>query len=354
MQRGVSSFSSFYFEQDRQMSASTTASTIFSLQGIEQGAALDAVAREAFEQIALLAQGLTAADLTVEIRRDLMRSAMASLHAQKRWPTSSQTLQIELAQRSLPARLYMPQELRSDVLMVYFHGGGWVVGDLDTHNTNCELLAHLMGCKLLSVQYRKAPEHVFPAPCEDAEDALVWADAHKAQWGCKDLVVCGDSAGGHLAAVAMHSHHSRGTLKVAGALLFYPVADMQFANRSYQERGQGPGLTAESMCWFWQQFLSPDVPIAQIKASSDARAVPMRQHWAAAPPPTVILAAWHDPLYDEAVQYAQLLQRAGGKVRLLSAPDMPHGFLHFPGISPSAYGHVLGAVQAFMQVLAEN
>jgi acetyl esterase len=327
---------------------------IFASQGIEQGAELDAVARNAFEQIALLAQGLTAADLTVDIRRDLMRSAMASLHAQKRWPTQSQTLHIELTQRSLPARLYSPQELRSDMLIVYFHGGGWVVGDLETHNTNCELLSHLLGCKLLSVQYRKAPEHVFPAPCEDAIDALAWAGSQKAQWDCKRLVVCGDSAGGHLAAVAMHTHCAQGTLKIAGALLFYPVTDMQFLNRSYRERGQGPGLTAESMCWFWQQFLCPDLPIAQIKPSLDERAVPMLQRWAAPPPPTVILAAWHDPLYDEAVQYAQLLQKAGGQVVLQSAPDMPHGFLHFPGISPSAYAHVLAASNALTSMLAED
>jgi acetyl esterase len=149
--------------------------------------------------------------------------------------------------------------------------------------------------------------------------------------------------------VAMHTHSA---LNVAGALLFYPVTDMQFASPSYTERASGPGLTREGMMWYWQQFLDPQQPASGLQASTDARVVPMRQIWEAPPPPTVILAAWHDPLYDEAISYAQLLASAGGKVVMQSAPDMAHGFLRQHMAVPAAGSHVLAAVHAFLAVLS--
>ena len=316
------------------------------LAGLESGASLDETSRALLQQAAQLHAAVAAHELTPDRRRELARQAALLLLGPDTPSVGSTNLQIPLVGRALPARLYEPQTLSSDVLLVFFHGGGWVVGDLETHHPSVQLLAHHLQMKVLSVQYRKAPEHRFPAPCDDAEQALAWAHAHLAQWGCLRIAVGGDSAGGHLAAVAMHTLHAAHTLQVAGALLFYPVTDMQFLNRSYAERGSGIGLTGDGMRWFWQQFIDPERPLAQLAPSEDPRAVPMQQRWAQSPP-TLILAAWHDPLYDESVSYARLLAEAGAAVVLQSAPDLAHGFLRHAALVESARNHVLAAIHAF-------
>lgn len=317
-------------------------------QGLRQDAPLDAHCREVLTQAAALFNGIGASELTPARRRAITLEANQQiLIAPDLLPVASQSLEIVLPGRSLPARLYEPVQTSSDTLLVYFHGGGWVLSDLDTHHQSSQFLAQHLGMKLLSVQYRKAPEHSFPAPCDDAEQALAWAQARLASWGCQRVAVSGDSAGGHLAAVAMHTQPG-----VAGALLFYPVTDVQFDGASYTQRGAGPGLTKDAMIWYWQQFLNPTLPASQLPASEDARAVPMRQIWQTPAPPTVISAAWHDPLYDDSLRYAQHLVQFGGKVLLHSAPDMPHGFVRHVFASSSARAHVLAAVHAFRALLS--
>jgi acetyl esterase len=321
--------------------------TLTDLQGLREGAPLDAHCRELLMQAAALSAGISAVELTPLRRRAITRQAHQMMQiADDVLPVKSQALRIDLPGRSLLARQYSPTDVTSDTLLVYFHGGGWVLSDLDTHHESSQFLAQHLGMRLLSVQYRKAPEPAFPEPCEDAEQALAWVQTRLASWGCTRVAVSGDSAGGHLAAVAMHTQPG-----VAGALLFYPVTDMQFSNKSYSQRGTGPGLTQESMIWYWQQFLNPSQPASQLPASEDARAVPMRQTWKTPPPPTVISAAWHDPLYDDSLSYAQHLTHAGGKVLLQSAPDMPHGFVRHVFVSSSARAHVLAAVHAFRALM---
>jgi acetyl esterase len=321
--------------------------TQVNLKGLTQSAALNTQSLSLLLQTAAMTAAVPAAELTIARRRSLMHEAQSKLHAADLLDVKSTDVTMDLAGRSLRARMYEPGQISSDAMMLYFHGGGWVTGDLDTHHASLQLLSQHLGMKLLSVQYRKAPEHVFPAACDDAEDALAWAHARLASWSCKRISVSGDSAGGHLAAVAMHTHAA---LNVAGALLFYPVTDMSFTNTSYQQRSAGPGLTGDGMRWYWQQFLNPDSQ--ELAPRGDPRAAPMRQAWAKAPPPTVILAAWHDPLYDEAISYAQLLARAGGKVVMQTAPDMAHGFLRHACVVPAAQAHVLAAVHAFRALMA--
>ncbi|MBS7806239.1 alpha/beta hydrolase [Variovorax sp. PCZ-1] len=323
--------------------------TYVNLAGLSHGAELNPQSAELLRQTASLTAAVPAEELTVARRRRLMHEAQALLVGTELKPlVSSVDELIHLPGRSLPARLYTPDHIGSDVLVLYFHGGGWVIGDLDTHHASLQFLAQHLGMKLLSVQYRKAPEHVFPAACDDAEAVLAWAHARLASWGCKRLAVSGDSAGGHLAAVAMHTHAA---IPLAGALLFYPVTDMQFANRSYTERGAGAGLTRDGMVWFWGQFLNPQQPPSLLRANEDHRIVPMRQVWLQRPPNTVIAAAWHDPLYDEAVSYAQLLSAAGAQVIMQSAPDMAHGYLRQSIAVPAARVHVLAAVHAFLALI---
>ena len=305
---------------------------------------LDAHSASLLLQTAALAQGIPADQLTPDKRRALMRQATPMLLNASAPRLGSESLHIPLLGRSLPARLYQAaaDAPHAEVLCVFFHGGGWVAGDLHTHDHACQFLAQHVGCTLLSVQYRKSPEHRFPAPCDDAADALAWAHANLAQWGCTRVLLCGDSAGGHLAAHAMHTHPA---LPVATAWLIYPVADMQFDNTSYTERGNGPGLMKAGMMWFWEQFLG------SIEPTDDPRAVLMRQVWTSKSPPTVVSVAWHDPLHDEGVDYAALLEKAGGQVTLHTAPDMAHGYLRQCWVNDSARGHLLAAIESVRVLL---
>jgi acetyl esterase len=171
--------------------------THVNLTGLESGALLDRQSHSLLTQIAALTAAVPASDLTVARRRSLMHEAQALLlSSDAEPPVACAAITMDLPSRSLFARLYTPESVSSDALMVFFHGGGWVTGDLDTHHPSLQLLAQHLGCKLLSVQYRKAPEHVFPAACDDAEDALMWAHERLAQLGCTRLLVAAIAQGG--------------------------------------------------------------------------------------------------------------------------------------------------------------
>lgn len=310
--------------------------------------ALDAASRAFLERTAAMAAAVPAAELTPARRRALMREANAMLMPPEgALPVQREALQVDLPGRSLPARLFRPSAgapatRAADVLLVFFHGGGWVVGDLDTHDNACAFLTERLGCPILSIEYRKAPEAPFPAACDDATEAYAWAWAQRARFGASRIAVSGDSAGGHLAALAMHANPE---VPTAASLLFYPVTDRNFHNESYRERGAGPGLTSAAMVWFWDQF------VGTAPAQVDARAVAMRQDWTRTPPPTAITLAWHDPLHDEGVAYAELLRRAGGRAELLLAEDMAHGFLRQCRANASARAHTEAVADRFLALL---
>ena len=310
---------------------------------------LDPHSRDLLLRVGALTAAVPASELTPERRRALSRDANALLvPADGALPVRRQDMGIELSGRALRARLYRPEAglpgtAASDVLLVFFHGGGWVVGDLERHDNPCAFLTRHLACTLLCVEYRKAPEHPFPAPCDDAAAAYAWAAAQLGSWGCGRIAVAGDSSGGHLAAHAMFANAQ---VPTAAALLIYPVADMDFGNTSHTHNDAGPGLTSAGMRWYWEQLLGSAQP------RSDARAVPMRQQWRRRPPPTVVSLAWHDPLHDEGVAYAGLLRRAGADVRLHDAHDMAHGFLRQCSINAAARGHVQAVADDLLDCLA--
>ncbi len=312
---------------------------------------LDPHSRELLLRIGALTTAVAPGELTLQRRRLLARQANTLLLPDGGAAAAQrEDKRVELAGRTLSARLYRPQTggpptAASDVLLVFFHGGGWVVGDLETHDNACAFLTQRLGCTLLSVEYRKAPEHPFPAPCDDAADAYAWAAAQSGAWGCARVAIAGDSAGGHLAAYAVYANAQVAT---AAALLFYPVAGMDFANASYAHRGAGPGLTAGAMAWYWEQLLG------HAQTSTDPRAVPVLQQWHRPPPPSVVSLAWHDPLHDEGLAYADVLRRAGADVRLQVAPDMAHGFLRYCSINTSARRHVEAAADSLLDCLARS
>ena len=230
---------------------------------------------------------------------------------------------------ALPARLYHPSPGTSLPLVVYFHGGGWVIGDLEIVDRPCRALANAAGCVVASVNYRLSPETKFPGPAEDCYAATRWLTEHARDIGADNrfVAVSGDSAGGNLAAVVALMARDRGGPALAYQLLIYPVtapaAGTTFA--SYRENADGYLLTRGSMEWFWDHYLaSPD----------DARnpyASPLHASSLEGLPPAMVITAEFDPLRDEGLAYAKRLRDAGVSVRSSHYDGMIHGFLWMAG-----------------------
>ncbi len=251
-----------------------------------------------------------------------------------------QGLSMPLQGRTLAARRYRPESGPGDMLMAYFHGGGWVIGDLVTHDRLCAYLAQRLRATVVSIDYRRSPEHACDTVCADAVDATAWLHSQMPAVGAERLVTGGDSAGAYLAAWAAQAHPDA----VRAMLLIYPVARRQFDTESCRERGAGPGLTTDAMRWFWQQFVQADVDLA------DPRQDLTRLWQSAAPPPSTLLAAWHDPLHDDAVLLANHLRERGGTVGWHQAMDMPHGFARYLGVETAARQHLDHALDSFRQL----
>jgi acetyl esterase len=264
-------------------------------------------------------------------------SGIAKAYAQPRGEAvTAENIEIPLDGRTLAARIYKPKAARGPLpLIVYFHGGGWVVGDLDTHDGLVERLAQDSQCAVASVDYRLAPEHPFPAPCEDALDALIWLAEHRSRLGFATdrLAVGGDSAGAHLAVVAARGANERVAGLVGCQLLLYPAMRRQFESPSCMANANGPGLTNDEMKWYWAQFLSGVTP-----HEHDVRAFPLSEPFERTPAPAIIVAAGHDPLYDDAFESKRFLEANGGRVEMIDAHDMTHGFARVHSQSEAALG----------------
>ena len=225
---------------------------------------------------------------------------------------------------ALPARLYVPAEAgdAEGALCVYYHGGGWVVGDLDTHDTVCRALARCSGARVLSVGYRLAPEHPFPAAVEDALSCFRDAVARAGELGAdpRRIAVAGDSAGGHLAAVTALLA-ARDEQPPAFQLLIYPVTDCVEVARSRLEFADGFLLTKENMDWYEENFIGAH-------DRRDPRVSPLHAEDLAGLAPALVVTAGFDPLRDEGEAYARRLQAAGVPTMLRRHPGYVHGFTH--------------------------
>ena len=264
-------------------------------------------------------------------------SEVAKAYAQPRGDAvAAEDIEIPLDGRTLAARLYKPKAARGPLpLIVYFHGGGWVVGDLETHDGLVERLALDSQCAVASVDYRLAPEHPFPAPCEDALDALIWLAEHRSRLGFATdrLAVGGDSAGAHLALVAARGANERVAGLVGFQLLLYPAMRRQFESPSCIANATGPGLTNEEMKWYWAQFLSGATP-----RDHDVRAFPLSEPFERTPARALVVAAAYDPLYDDAHELKRFLEANGGRAEMIDAGDMTHGFARLHSQSEAALG----------------
>lgn len=250
------------------------------------------------------------------------------------WPTertemaSVEDIVVAGGEGQRAARLYRPRADEKLPLLVFLHGGGFVLCSLDTHDNFCRALAKAGDCAVLSVDYRLAPEHRFPAAYEDALAALEWAAANAAALGCDTgrLAIAGDSAGGNLAlAAALHaSPRVQGVLR--HVLLFYPAVDPSASGDSYERYPMTPFLSAEMMRWYWRQYVGSAADL------EDTRVAPARSQALGRLPATTIAIAEFDPLRGEAEDLGAAVAAAGVDVDVAMYPGVSHGFASMVGL----------------------
>jgi acetyl esterase len=243
------------------------------------------------------------------------------------------------------ARLYTPHRAEPGdprPLLVYLHGGGWVSGDLDTHDGPCRLLAAEGGALVLAVDYRRAPEHEFPAAVEDALAAFEWAVANASDLGADParIAVGGDSAGGNLAAVVSRLARDGGGPTPAMQLLIYPVTDLSLKRPSYHRFAKGFSLEEADMDWYRDHYLPGE------HAVDDPRVSPLLAADLTGLPPA------YDPLRDEGETYAEALRAAGVPAALQRHPSLVHGFANLTAVIPAARAAMLEAAGALRMGLA--
>lgn len=249
---------------------------------------------------------------------------------------------------TIALRLYRAEPLKTgeaQPVIVYFHGGGWVIGDLESHDTVCRELAARSGATLISVDYRLAPEHVFPAAAEDAIAATKWVASNAAKLGvdASRMAVAGDSAGGNLAAVAALAARDAGGPAIRFQALLYPVTDFDLTRASYQENGMRPPVKTVTMAWFRDLYLTkPD-------DQKDWRAAPLQAADLSNLAPAFVLTAGYDPLRDEGHAYAEALKAAGNTCTYSCYEGQIHGFLNMARINPQtfdAFAEIGAAIKA--------
>jgi acetyl esterase len=224
---------------------------------------------------------------------------------------------------TIRVRCYRPLVVGSEPinLLVFFHGGGWVIGSIESHEDTCRRLANSCAAMVVSIDYRLAPESRFPAAVADCVAGLEWASSNGEQWGVTGVTaVAGDSAGGNLAAVVAQRAQDSGLPDVDVQVLIYPVTDCDLDTESYIEFSEGFGLTRDSMAWFWQQYLAE-------QDATQAGASPLRAGSLAGLPPAYVVTAEYDILRDEGNAYAQRLEAAGVQVAWECVPGLLHGFM---------------------------
>ncbi len=228
----------------------------------------------------------------------------------------------------IPVRAYVNSTRSGLPALVYFHGGGWVLGDLDGADWICRSLAVATECAVFSVDYRLAPENKFPTPVEDCYQVTKWLVENASTEGVNSnrVAVGGDSAGGNLATVVCLMARDRGEPSLVYQLLIYPITNYTFTTQSYKKFENGYYLTTEDMKWFWNHYLSEQTH------GSNPYASPLAAKNLSGLPPALVITAGFDPLRDEGEAYAARLKEAGVSTRIIRYDSMIHGFLDFPDL----------------------
>jgi acetyl esterase len=250
----------------------------------------------------------------------------------------------------IPVRIYVPDGKGPLPVLAYFHGGGWVVGGIESSDSLCRTLANAAGCIVVSVDYRLAPEHPFPAAADDAYAATRWIAANAAGFGGDPsrLAVSGDSAGGNLAAVVSLMARDRREPAIRFQLLIYPVTDAACDSPSYSENADGYFLTKAAMRWFWNHYVPNDTDRMHAYAS------PLHAGNFADLPPALVITAEFDPLRDEGERYAERLRAAGVPVQLARYDGMIHGFFTMGSVLDQGRTAVARAAAALREALERH
>lgn len=229
-------------------------------------------------------------------------------------------------------RVYVPQRAQPGPLVVYLHGGGWVMGDLSMHDDTCRRIATGACCTVVNVDYRLAPENPYPIPLEDGFAAVSWSAEHAADLAADPgaIVIAGSSAGGNLAAAATLLARAAGAPDIAAQILIYPAIDPQMDTDSHGLFGSGYGLDRAQMQWFWSSYLGGD------RVRQDPLAAPCLAESLAGLPPALVITAEFDPLRDEAEKYARALKASGVPVQLHRYEGQIHGFVGLRGVLADA------------------
>ncbi|MBF6557126.1 MAG: alpha/beta hydrolase [Acidimicrobiales bacterium] len=274
-------------------------------------------------------------------------AALAALAGPPEDPVPTEDRSVPGPSVDIPVRIYRPEADRPLPVVVYFHGGGWVIGDIASHDTTCQRLASGVPAIVVSVDYRLAPEHRFPAAVEDCDAATSWVSAHASEFGGDParLAVAGDSAGGNLAAVvALHARDAGGP-PIAFQLLIYPGTDMTRSLPSHAENGTGYLLDSDTIGWFMDNYLAgadPRHPDASPLFAEDLSGLP----------PALVVTAEFDPLRDEGEAYAERLRRAGVMVTTSRYDGMIHGFYGLDSVFDAAKRATGETVEALRDALA--
>jgi acetyl esterase len=249
----------------------------------------------------------------------------------------------------IPARMYTPVGAADETLpaMVFFHGGGFVIGSLETHDGLCRMLANMSGCRIISIDYRLSPEHPFPAAVEDAFAAAEWVASNAAQLGIdpERLAIGGDSAGGNLAAVVTQIARDTGAPKLAFQMLLFPAADLGADTASRRDFAEGYLLDMKTMHWFGNHYLGTNGDAKHPQAS------PLLADKFTGLPPAFVMVAGFDPLHDEGIAYAEKLHSAGIAVTIEDYPDLVHDFIYLVSVLPQASEALAKAASALKGAL---
>ncbi len=272
---------------------------------------------------ATLALGLPPLEqMTVEQARESIRQRTPALGPVQEVKAVEEH-HVPVAGGAIGVRLYRPSDTRPLPALVFYHGGGWVIGDLYTHDGICRAIANAAGCVVASVDYRLAPERKYPAAFEDSYAALTWLAGHAPTLGVDSarLAVGGDSAGGNLAAAVALAVRDRRGPRLVLQLLIYPATAHSFDTVSYRENGEGYMLTREGMKWFWNHYLARPEDGRQPYAS------PLLAKDLGGLATALVITAEYDPLRDEGEAYAKRLAEAGVPVTNTRYPGLVHGFI---------------------------
>ncbi len=276
---------------------------------------------------AIIAAGKSTAmtgDATVDDARTLQRRMAAAFAGEPPPSVATRDVVVSAPGGSLTYRLYIPMEVGSG-LVVFIHGGGWVGGDLETHDSLCRTLADASRCAFLALTYRRAPEHRFPTPVEDCVFGARWALDHAERLGYSGAVaIMGESAGGNLAAVAQLVLAREGPQRFAFQCLAYPATDLRMQVAPLTEPQDPLGLTVEEALWCRALYLGADDEM------HDWRASPILAPHLGASPPTHVLTAGIDPIRDDGIAFCDALRMAGVETFHEHEPALPHGFLSLP------------------------